>query len=97
MVVTAGGTEARSSPARVSRRAEKAHLGPAGVASRTAVNAAFDVLFALFVVLLVGLAVTAVRWALRRDRLARAEKDSQETSDRTQSSAPAAAQRHRRK
>jgi hypothetical protein len=34
-------------------------------------NAAFYVVFALFALSMVGLAVTAVRWAVRRDRAAR--------------------------
>jgi len=36
-------------------------------------SAAFVVVFALFVAAMVGLAVTAVRWGVRRDRAARAE------------------------
>ncbi len=35
-------------------------------------SAAFAVVFALFVLAMVGLAVTAVRWGVRRDRAARA-------------------------
>jgi hypothetical protein len=34
-------------------------------------TAAFVVVFALFVVAMVGLAVVAVRWGVRRDRTAR--------------------------
>lgn len=34
-------------------------------------SAAFVVVFALFVLAMVGLAVTAVRWGVRRDRAAR--------------------------
>jgi hypothetical protein len=37
-------------------------------------NTAFFVVFALFIVAMVGLAVTAVRWGVRRDRVARAER-----------------------
>ena len=33
-------------------------------------NAAFAVVFALFVAAMVGLAVTALRWGIRRDRAA---------------------------
>jgi hypothetical protein len=36
-------------------------------------NTAFFVVFGLFVVAMVGLAVTAVRWGVRRDRVARSE------------------------
>ena len=36
-------------------------------------NTAFFVVFGLFVVAMVGLAVTAVRWGIRRDRVARTE------------------------
>jgi hypothetical protein len=36
-------------------------------------NAAVFVVFALFVVSMIGLAVTAVRWGIRRDRVARQE------------------------
>jgi hypothetical protein len=35
------------------------------------VSAAFVVVFALFVVAMVGLAIAAVRWGVRRDRRAR--------------------------
>ena len=35
-------------------------------------SAAFVVVFALFVLAMVGLAVTAVRWGVRRDRAAKA-------------------------
>jgi uncharacterized protein YqgC (DUF456 family) len=35
-------------------------------------SAAFVVVFALFVLAMVGLAVMAVRWGVRRDRAARA-------------------------
>jgi hypothetical protein len=38
------------------------------------VSAAFDVVFGVFVALIVGLAVVSVRWAVRRDRAARAER-----------------------
>jgi len=37
------------------------------------VSAAFDVVFGVFVALVLGLSVVAVRWAVRRDRAARAE------------------------
>jgi hypothetical protein len=37
-------------------------------------NTAFFVVFGLFVVAMIGLAVTAVRWGVRRDRVARAER-----------------------
>ena len=37
-------------------------------------NTAFFVVFGLFVVAMIGLAVTAVRWGIRRDRLARSER-----------------------
>jgi hypothetical protein len=37
-------------------------------------NTAFFIVFGLFVVAMVGLAVTAVRWGVRRDRLARSER-----------------------
>ena len=37
-------------------------------------NTAFFVVFGLFVVAMVGLAVTAVRWAVSRDRLARRQR-----------------------
>jgi len=36
-------------------------------------TAAFVVVFALFVVAMVGLAVVAVRWGVRRDRAARVD------------------------
>jgi hypothetical protein len=36
-------------------------------------NAAFDAVSALFLVLIVGLAVMAVRWGIRRDRAARGD------------------------
>jgi hypothetical protein len=36
-------------------------------------NAAFDVVFALFAAAMIGLAVMAVRWGVRRDRAARDE------------------------
>ena len=36
-------------------------------------TAAFVVVFALFVVAMVGLAVVAVRWGVRRDRTARVD------------------------
>ena len=39
-----------------------------------AVSAAFDVVFGVFVALILGLAVIAVRWALRRDRAERARR-----------------------
>ena len=35
---------------------------------------AFDVVFGLFVVAIIALAVIAIRWAVRRDRLARAKQ-----------------------
>jgi hypothetical protein len=38
------------------------------------VSAAFDAVFGVFVVLMVGLAVVSVRWAVRRDRVARAAR-----------------------
>jgi hypothetical protein len=34
-------------------------------------NVAFAIVFAIFVVMMLGLAVVAVRWAVRRDRAAR--------------------------
>ena len=37
-------------------------------------SAAFDVVFAVFVALILGLAVIAVRWAVRRDRAERARR-----------------------
>lgn len=40
-------------------------------------NLAFDVVFAIFVVLIVGLAVISVRWAVRRDRAERARRAAQ--------------------
>jgi hypothetical protein len=43
---------------------------------RDAVNTAFAVVFGLFVALMIGLAVVAVRWGVRRDRGERARRDS---------------------
>lgn len=37
-------------------------------------SAAFDAVFGVFVVLMVGLVVVSVRWAVRRDRVARADR-----------------------
>lgn len=37
-------------------------------------NPAFDVVFGVFVVLIVGLAVVAVRWAVQRDRAERVRR-----------------------
>lgn len=37
-------------------------------------NPAFDVVFGVFVVLMVGLAVVAVRWAVQRDRAERVRR-----------------------
>lgn len=37
-------------------------------------NATFDVVFAVFVVAMLAVVVLAVRWAVRRDRAARAEQ-----------------------
>jgi hypothetical protein len=45
------------------------------------VNTAFYVVFTLFVLAMVGLAFTAVRWAVRRDRLARAEQSEAGPTD----------------
>jgi MFS superfamily sulfate permease-like transporter len=42
------------------------HAGGQGV------SVAFDVVFGVFVAMILALAVISVRWALRRDRLARA-------------------------
>jgi len=41
------------------------------------VSPAFLVVFALFVVAIVSLAVTAIRWGVRRDRVANAERAGQ--------------------
>jgi len=41
------------------------------------VTAAFDALFGVFVVAIVTLAVVAVRWGIRRDRLARSRQAEQ--------------------
>ncbi|MGD0255678.1 MAG: hypothetical protein ABSB99_09035 [Acidimicrobiales bacterium] len=38
---------------------------------RPAVSAAFDAVFGVFVVLIVGLVVVSVRWGMRRDRAVR--------------------------
>jgi hypothetical protein len=38
------------------------------------VTAAFDATFAVFALLMVGLGVAALRWALRRDRAVRAQR-----------------------
>jgi len=38
------------------------------------VSAAFDVVFGVFVALVLGLSVVAVRWGVRRDRATRAEQ-----------------------
>ena len=40
-------------------------------------SAAFDVVFGIFVAAILVLGVVAVRWALRRDRLARAQQARQ--------------------
>ncbi|HXQ43173.1 MAG TPA: hypothetical protein VN816_00920 [Acidimicrobiales bacterium] len=45
-------------------------------------STAFVVVFALFVAAMVGLAVTAVRWGVRRDRAARAESSRQDEAPR---------------
>ena len=37
-------------------------------------NPAFAVVFSVFVILMVGLVVTAVRWGMRRDREERARR-----------------------
>jgi hypothetical protein len=44
-------------------------------------NTAFFVVFGLFIVAMVGLAVTAVRWAVGRDRLARSERTGPSDTD----------------
>jgi hypothetical protein len=48
---------------------------------------AFDVVFAVFVVAIVVLAVVAVRWGLRRDRLARAARAGEDPATDTPGSA----------
>jgi hypothetical protein len=46
-------------------------------------NTAFFIVSGLFVVAMVGLAITAVRWAVGRDRLARRQRaDLSETDTR---------------
>ena len=42
-------------------------------------SVAFDVVFAVFVVAILVLAVVAVRWARGRDRMARARRDGSPT------------------
>jgi hypothetical protein len=44
-------------------------------------NLAFDVVFGIFVVLVLGLAVIAVRWAVLRDRLARSSRAEPESTE----------------
>jgi hypothetical protein len=44
-------------------------------------NTAFFIVFGLFVVAMVGLAVTAVRWGIRRDRVARSERTGPSETD----------------
>jgi hypothetical protein len=49
---------------------------------------AFDVVFSVFVVAIVVLAVVAVRWGLRRDRLARAARTEGDPAIGVADSAP---------
>jgi hypothetical protein len=42
------------------------------------VNVAFVIVFALFVLAMVALAVLAVRWGIRRDRAARGASDPEQ-------------------
>jgi uncharacterized membrane protein len=51
------------------------------VGSLDFVSVAFVIVFALFVLAMVGLAVTAVRWGVRRDRTARREMAAQAAAD----------------
>jgi hypothetical protein len=51
---------------------------------------AFDVVFGVFVVAIVALAVVAVRWGLRRDRLARAALTDRGPGTTSTDTAPAA-------
>jgi hypothetical protein len=51
---------------------------------------AFDVVFSVFVVAMVVLAVVAVRWGLRRDRLARAARAEEDPATVPPDSAPVA-------
>ena len=46
-------------------------------------SAAFDAIFALFLVLMAGLAVVAIRWAIRRDRAARRGTSEESPSRQT--------------
>jgi hypothetical protein len=42
---------------------------------------AFDVVFGVFVAAIVALAVIAIRWGLRRDRVARARQSQRSATD----------------
>jgi hypothetical protein len=53
-------------------------------------SVAFDVVFSVFVVAIVVLAVVAVRWGLRRDRLARAARAGGDPPTGASDSAPMA-------
>ena len=52
-------------------------------------NAAFDAVFGVFVVAIVILAVVAVRWGVRRDRLVRSRRAEQPTAANAPSGVPA--------
>ncbi len=53
-------------------------------------SVAFDVVFGVFVAAMVALAVIAVRWAVRRDRVARARQVQQAADTGPSSGAPVA-------
>ncbi len=51
-------------------------------------SAAFDVVFGLFVLAIVALAVVAVRWGVRRDRLARANRAEHQEAGKASNGVP---------
>jgi hypothetical protein len=53
------------------------------------VSVAFAIVFALFILAMVGLAITAVRWGVRRDRTARREMAEHGAADHQPAGRPA--------
>jgi hypothetical protein len=54
------------------------------------VSIAFDVVFGVFVAAILVLAVVAVRWGVRRDRVSRAQRSGQLPAARGQGETPVA-------